>query len=132
MPDRAPDDKSKIPLVSRLQSLRDATKNPELNPPMPELVGGEYLIEYLFSVGPSVGEGAISYSELQCYQSLMGFDLSPWECLTLRRLSIDYINESHRAKAINCKAPWQPEENNIDNYLAALRSKEAIRSLAKM
>ena len=99
---------------------------------MPELEAGQHMIEYFFAVGPSLGDGAITHAELQCYQSNMGIELSPWECETLRRMSIDYINQSHKAKEINCKAPWQPEENNIDKYLAAMRAKEAIRNLSRL
>lgn len=64
---------------------------------MPEPGDAAYLLSHFREVGPTLGDAAISSSELRHYQENMGVRLNPWECKTLRRLSIEYLSESHRA-----------------------------------
>lgn len=80
--------------------------NEDFEPEMPEPGPAAYLLEHFWSVGPTQGDSIITSGELRDYQSNMGVSLSPWECRTLRRLSIDYLNESHRATKPDCPAPF--------------------------
>lgn len=66
----------------------------------------EYLLGHFWQVGPTLGDTAITNTELRHYQDNEGIELSPWECATLRRLSIDYLNESHRATKSDCPPPF--------------------------
>lgn len=69
-----------------------------------------YLVEYLFEIGPAMaagmGEGPISHAELQAWQNNTGIDLDAWESRTLKRLSVEYLIESRKAKELDCPAPW--------------------------
>lgn len=71
---------------------------------------GDYLIGYLYEVGPTVaagmGTGPVTFTEIAAWQAARGFELEPWEARLLRRLSIDYLAESHRATKRDCPPPW--------------------------
>jgi hypothetical protein len=77
---------------------------------MPPLDQGEYLIGYLYEVGPTVaagmGAGPVTFAEMAAWQAARGFELEPWEARLLRRLSVDYLAESHRATQRDCQPPW--------------------------
>jgi hypothetical protein len=82
--------------------------------PMPP-IASEYLIEHLLDVGPTIaggmGESALSHAELRAYQQNTGVEFTPWEARTLRRLSFDYLQQSHESTKIDCPAPWVPDES---------------------
>lgn len=77
---------------------------------MPPFDDGEYLIGYLYELGPTVaagmGAGPVTFAEMAAWQAARGFELEPWEARLLRRLSVDYLAESHRATERNCPPPW--------------------------
>lgn len=106
MPDKADDDKSKAPGKTRLQQMKDAARDESFEPDMPEPGAAAYLLDHFWSVGPAVGEHALTYAELDRYECRMGISLTPWECRTLRRLSIEYLNEAHRATKRDCPPPF--------------------------
>lgn len=77
---------------------------------MPPFDEGEYLIGYLYELGPTVaagmGAGPVTFAEMAAWQATRGFELEPWEARLLRRLSVDYLAESHRATQRDCPPPW--------------------------
>lgn len=83
-------------------------------PDMPDRGDAGYVVDLLWEVGPTMsggmGEGPLTHGELYAYQQNTGIQLSEWEATTLRRLSLEYMNESHRATKRDCPAPWQSEE----------------------
>lgn len=96
---------------------------------MPDPGAAAYLLGHFWSVGPTLGDSNVDNVELGKYQENMGIRLSPWECNTLRRLSIDYLSESHRATKRDCPPPFgessdaerlkQAElQRNLDQFLA--------------
>lgn len=91
---------------------------------MPPAGSAAYLLAHFWQVGPAVGEHAITSGELRDYQQNMGISLSPWECKTLRRLSIDYLNESQRATKADCPPPYSESSD-----VARLRQAEIRRKL---
>lgn len=109
--------------------MADSASDEYFEPDMPDAGAAGYLLAHFWQVGPTVGEGAITAGELRDYQSNNGIQLSPWECNTLRRLSIDYLNETHRATDPDCPPPFgdssdaaglkQAElQRNLDVFLA--------------
>jgi hypothetical protein len=80
-----------------------------IEPEMPE-ISAEYLIGYLWEVGPTVpgpsGEVRITNTELRHWQENSGITLQPWECRILRRLSSDYVNECYAAAKPEAKPPF--------------------------
>lgn len=54
-----------------------------------------------------MGDGIpLTWADLNEYQNAVGVGLTPWELRLLRRLSSDYLRESHKAKAHDAPAPW--------------------------
>ena len=86
--------------------MKGVAGDEDFEPVMPEPGSAAYLLVHFREVGPTMGDAAISSGELRDYQENMGVQLSPWECKTLRRLSIDYLNESHRAMKIDAEPPF--------------------------
>ena len=73
---------------------------------MPDPGDAAYLLQHLWSVGPTNGDSAIDDGDLRNYQENMGITLNPWECRTLRRLSLDCLSESHKASKPDCPPPF--------------------------
>lgn len=119
--------------VSRLETLRVHTRNPEYEPEMPDPGAGAYLLHHFSAVGPTLGDQPVSQSELRAYQDNFGIELTPWECQTLRRLSIDKLNESHRATKPDSKAPWKPEElAYVARLAAAIRMEREMDAVTNL
>lgn len=80
---------------------------------MPEMMGFEYLVQYLFEVGPvgsnGFGPEPLSWQEIEAWSRLTQTDLDTWEALTLRKLSADYSSQLSKSADPKCKAPDQPE-----------------------
>ena len=93
---------------------------------MPALEGAGYLIGYLYAVGPTMGGGPITHGELRAWMDLNGVELQPWEVRFLRRLSNEYLIESHRATKRDCAPPWPDVVIKPDVY----DTRAAIRALA--
>ena len=78
---------------------------------MPRLAAGRYLIDYLYEFGPvmpaGMGSGPVTFSEMEAWERKAGIELAPWEARLLRRLSGDYLAESHRATKPNCPPPFE-------------------------
>lgn len=130
-PERPKDDKSDAKLYSRLENMRRVWRPDWIDLPettqeyydeqaakyMPELppmeCGGEYLISRLFEVGPSASNGMgpapITWTEIDAWCRRGGVDLSPSDARLLRRLSVEYVNESSKATANFHPPPWWPE-----------------------
>lgn len=74
---------------------------------MPDIGAAGYLLAHLWKAGPTMGDQSITNGEMRHYQDNAGISLSPWECSTLKRLSSDYLNESHRATKRDCEPPFK-------------------------
>lgn len=117
-------DKSKAPVKSRVQQMRDSAGDETFEPDMPPPGDASYLLGHFWSVGPAMGDAPITSGELRHYQENMGVGLNPWECRTLRRLSIDYLNESHHATKRDRPPPFG-ESTDADR----LRQQELQRKI---
>ena len=114
--------------------MRAARKEPDYWPEMPSAEGADYLLGYLWEVGPTMvagmGAGPVTHQELRAWQANSGIQLQPWEARILRRLSIDYLAEMSRADQADCPAPWQAVEAVVDHAAVANKMRHAIRALA--
>lgn len=79
-------------------------------PKMPDSGPAMHLVDYLWQIGPTLpagmGDGPITQGEMKAWQDNTGIELTAWEAKTLRRLSIEHLNESHRATDRNCPPPF--------------------------
>lgn len=130
VPDRPVDDKSKETRLSRIEQLRKDLRDENYEPEMPQLEGAEYLIGYLWEVGPTADSGPVAHGELRAWQASIGIVLQPWETRFLRRLSSDYMTESFRATKPNCPAP--APEYELDHSITWKSLQKSLRDLANL
>lgn len=118
--------------VSRLEQMRKSRKDKDYYPPLPP-TDAPHLLNYLFDVGPTLasgmGEGPLTHSEIEAWQGNTGVELEPWEATFLRRLSIDYLSESHKAEKVDAPAPWNPED--IKQFQST-QMRDHLRALSKL
>lgn len=129
VPEKAEGDKSTSPEVSRREALKQGgSDEPEMPP-----CDTPHLVAWLFEIGPTLpagmGEGPLTHGELHSWQLNTGITLHSWEARLLRRLSLDYLTESHKARARDCPAPWG---DALVPNLKAERTRDALRALATL
>ena len=129
MPDRADDDKKKAPQKSRLERIKDQ-HGEDYSPPMPPVDCGAHMLDYLWSWGPTLGDGPLTHTEIAHCQANTGIELSSWEASTLALLSRVYSSESYRATKRDYKSPWIEGVETKTNSTTNMR--DAIRALAKL
>lgn len=99
---------------------------------MPEVYCG-YLLAYLIEAGMTNGDRPLSYSEIECWERRMGFELDPWESRILRRLSEAYMSESHKARSKDAEPPWSDAPYvKLSARQVALKMQRAIMELTKL
>lgn len=95
-----------------------------------------YLIGYLWEMGPVLaggfGHAPLTQGEIRAWQANVGITLQPWEARFMRRLSYEYIAETHRAESPDCKAPWSREVTPDVRAVVADRMMLAIRAMKEL
>lgn len=133
VPERAQNDRSKTPALSRLAQLRKNLANPQFEPDMPPVDAGLQLLAYFFEIGPTVasgmGAGPINHAEILAWQQNVGIELSSWEARSLRRLSRVYLQELNEATDRRRPEPWK-QARATQNAAAVAATREAMRALA--
>lgn len=90
------------------------------------------MVNYLFEVGPSTGEGPVTHLEIAAWCALTGRELEPWEVQALRRMSGAYLSEATEATDPKRPAPaWVGEAptreavaNTIENILTRMEKQD--------
>lgn len=112
------------PPMTRLQTLRAQDAQPDI----PAAGPGAYLVGYLFDAGPLVstgqGSAALSWRDMEAWQSGTGIELQPWEARIVRALSHTYLSSAIAAKNPDCPAPYAeaPAPDQRERISNALRS----------
>jgi len=69
-----------------------------------------WVIDWLMEVGPTdpgaMGAVPISWATIGQWQHCMCLDLPPWLARLLRRLSMEFVAETVRAREPDCPPPW--------------------------
>ena len=103
--------------------LRDAN-HPLLT--MPLVNGHQYIIEWLFDVGPtmmsSMGNSPLTFEEIYAWGK--DIDISHWEASTIRKLSIDYLSMLHHGSEPDCPVPYAetPSEDKLQQVSNGLKA----------
>jgi hypothetical protein len=106
-----------------MQAMKDSASDEDFEPDMPEAGAAEYLLGHFWAVGPTLGDEALTDTELRNHQENMGTPFSPWECKILKRLSREYLAESHRATRRDCKPPFDESTDAVRLQQAELDRK---------
>lgn len=91
-----------------------------------------FIIERLMEVGPAMGGGMerapITFTEIENWQASIRSRLMPWESRILRRLSVAFVAESHRAEEPECPPPWtdEVEEPQLDRAVIERNIRSAL------
>lgn len=80
---------------------------------LPWVDAGGHLVGYLFEVGPTEGDGPLTFREIQAWRSETGAVLDSWEVATLRRLSIAFLSEYQAASDAKRPPPYAPEARTL-------------------
>ena len=115
--------------------MRKDRKDDSYVPDMPP-VTADYLLGYFYEIGPTIvgamGEGPLTHGELAAWQAGVGLKLAPWEVRFLRRLSIEYLNQSQKAEKADCLSPWDADAERRDLGEVARSMKASIEELAQL
>lgn len=135
VPERAKNDKSETPRLTRLEKMRQDRRDPDFEPVMPEVQAGHLLL-YLFEIGPVMTVGGypapVSHQEIESWQRLTGIELQPWEVRYFHRLSSVYMGEMTRAEKLNAKEPsLEVGMTTFDPAVVARGLQEKLRELAR-
>lgn len=128
VPDKAKSDKSQEPGISRLESIKKSGKP---DPEMPT-TDCEFIVGYLYDIGPTMGDQAISHQEIESWQRNTGIDLDSWQARTLHRLSVEYLVEAHNAKRRDCPPPWAAPDLPPVVSVKTEDLKQSLRALANL
>lgn len=110
--------------VSRIKAMKERGEKVRL-PPNP----APHLTDWLFEIGPrmsgAMGDGPITWQEIEAWEGRMGIELDPWESRTLRRLSQAWGEQASASRKPTCPAPYSmalPEETRkkVDQQFKAL------------
>lgn len=124
--------KAAVRTPTRLEKLRADKNEPDYQPDMPE-AAALHLLGYLWDAGPSMSGGMgpvpLTHSELVAWQQNSGIELTPWEAQTLRRLSIEHINECVRADKPDCPSPLAVVMTDEDREAVSNKVQRAFKML---
>lgn len=97
-----------------------------------DIVGPDYLIQSLYSAGPTNpaamgGEIPLTWPELLAWNQATGSAYTGWELETMRYLSQVYAAQSAQSRQPNCPPPHAVAEVRVSDD----QIKDAFRSLGK-
>jgi len=104
---------------SRREGLQEPIEMPQHD--------AEHIVSYLFEIGPTVGETALTHSEIDAWQRNTGIELDAWETRFVKRLSVEYLAESQRATKSSAPAPWADAP-----YVKSLVSNSLMDSIKRL
>jgi len=70
-----------------------------------------------------MGEGPVSWIEINAWCERTGIELDPWEARTIRALSTAYVAQAHKSRKPDCPSPLDEERK-----VAADRASGSTRS----
>lgn len=121
--------RAEAPSVTRLELLAEKGVEPEL----PDLSCGHYLVDYLMEAGPvspgGMGAVPLSWADLVAWSSSTGITLAPWEARMLRRLSAEYLDQSRKAEKLDCPSPAHKPLSDESRAAVAAQLESALDAL---
>lgn len=90
---------------------------------MPDVEHAEYIIEYLFDVGPAINTGMgiapVGYSEIRDFRDVTKLNINSWDASMIRHLSRVYVAQFNESKSKTCPSPWS-DAMPLDDRRAAV------------
>ncbi len=114
------------------QSRRAEFERDDLAVDMPEC-SASYILEYLFELGITIGEHALTHGEIRAWMDNTGIDLSSWEAQTLKKLSEAYLSMSYESRKPDAETPWTEAPYYMTaKWRKAMRIKQSLRNAAEV
>lgn len=133
VPDEEPKPGSKPPpRLTRLEKLRKQHQDERYLPDLPDVDGGEQLLEWFWEVGPTEGDGPLTHKELLAWQENTGIELESWQARLLRRMSVEYLAENSRASDPKCEPPVMTASLKPTKAAVAEAMRLSMRGAAKL
>lgn len=99
---------------------------------MPEC-DASYIIDYLFELGLTLGESAVTHGEIRAWMENTGVDLSAWEARSIKNLSSAYLSGCHESRDKDAETPWQEAPHYMSaKWRKAMIIKQSIRKAAEV
>lgn len=118
-----PDDDSDKTRLEVIESLNLVVEYPDCE--------AQYILDYLFEVGLTLGENPLTHLEISSWQSNIGLELQPFEVRFIKRLSEIYLSASHKMKLPDSETPWEDAPKYMSlNSISSQKSRIALRKLA--
>jgi len=83
---------------------------------MPE-VKLTYLVELFFDLGMTSVDTTIvplNFGEISAFKSASDINMSPYDILTLKKMSESYVAWVHKGKTVNCLAPFFEDKRTVE------------------
>ena len=94
-----------------------------------------HIIQYLMEMGPVEPAGMdfapISWTTMHCWQGMTGITLKPWEARLIRQLSIEYLDETRKARKPDCPSPWTAEISDTQREAVSAKIRSIFGGLAR-
>jgi len=101
-----------VPEKKKETRFADYVNRNKQNPPMPEVEHAEHLLEYLQEFGPAYYGGGnvapLPFFEIKAWSDSTCTPISPWECITLRKMSERYVRGHNDGGKLKSAPPWAP------------------------
>jgi hypothetical protein len=98
---------------------------------MPPL-DAEFIVEYLYDIGPTMGDRAVSHQEIESWQKNTGIELDSWQARALHRLSVEHLVEALKARRRDCPPPWAAPDLPPVVSVKTEDLKQSLRALANL
>lgn len=91
-----------------------------------------YILEYLFEIGLTLGDAAITHSEIRAWMDNTGVDLTAWEARAIKVLSETYLSMCHESRNPETETPWADAPYYMSaKWRKAMKLKNSIRKAAE-
>lgn len=97
---------------TRIQTLGQGSQFANL--PEVELT---YLVELFFDMGMASVDTAItplSFGEIAGFKAASNINMSPFDILTIKKMSESYVAWIHKGKTVNCVAPFFEDKRTVE------------------
>lgn len=96
---------------------------------LPDVAGGEYVLDLMRSVGFGLHGEPLSNQEVLAWSNLTGIVLDCWTASLITKLSFDFMEQRSKSEPIDCPPPYVPEVDTSEENRAIVDAK--FRQLAK-
>lgn len=76
-------------------------------------VSARHVAEWWLEIGPTSGEGAVTWQDMAAWERITGIELEPWEARAIRAMSVAFRSEQYAARKKDCPAPYSGEMEEI-------------------